>query len=584
MILNNTHIQGIFIYQPDIEYEKGDFVVSGNSIYICTAGNPNTGSNTVIGIDPAEDTENYTIYLGGSIKNIEEYFSYIDNPSVEQNDKFIKASLLSQILNTYMIGFDEKGIITDYIYQDSVGKILLSDNLSKFVEGENNELVLDRILKAEDVNNAMFKISRELKDIKMLFPAFCELGFNIKHYGGQEEDLYLTVPEEGNTPILTGPDDTGQEFTMTQDSSGDCVIRDYNSGKYISLVDEESEELCLVDSVGTDLGKFRITQNNSGISAIQCLGNSEYLSGEGGVLKSTGGGYEWVISTIGGTIRFSPEQSISEFLDSEDLKYVLLRQYTYTNGYPIPDPEEGGSDPEQPDDDPEDYKNFLEENFPECFPDTPDDGGSSDNIPGIDAGEETGIQDTSIYRLQELIDPIRGMTYYRHAKSSSPGTWEISSWKMGYDPNFILSINKLEESYRQAIQKLEEEKNNLKNYFRFREINIERTTGNITLQCEDPNANYYIPVSDFSSGSCVITVTAQLWDTNTTITVDILDSYMAVSNLLTYSLTDTSYLTVEPCTKAVTPDDTDRYQTRVNLRVNNGNIVNIYYREKYSGV
>ena len=467
MILNNTHIQGIFIYQPDIEYEKGDFVVSGNSIYICIAGNPNTGSNTVIGIDPAKDTENYTIYLGGSIKNIEEYFSYIDNPSVEQDDKFIKANLLSQILNTYMVGFDEKGIITDYVYQDSVGKILLSDNLNKFVEGENNELILDRILKADDINNAIFKLSRELKDIKMLFPAFCELGFNIKHYGGQGEDLYLTVLDSENTPTLTGPDDTGQEFIITQDSSGNCIIKDYNSGKYISLIDKESEDLCLVDSVGTNLGKFKVIQNTSGISAIQCLGNSEYLSGKDGVLKSMGGGYEWVITTIGGTIRFSPEQSISELLDSEDLKYILLRQYTYTNGYPIPNSDDEEEDEDEGDDstDEEYNKSFLEENFPECFPDTPEGGGSSSDIPGDDnIGEETGIPDTSTYRLQELIDPIRGMTYYRHAKSSSPGSWEISAWKMGYDPNFILTINKLEQSYRQAIQELEEEKNNLKNF------------------------------------------------------------------------------------------------------------------------
>ena len=580
MILNNTHIQGIFIYQPDIEYEKGDFVVSGNSIYICTAGNPNTGSNTVIGVDPAEDTENYTIYLGGSIKNIEEYFSYIDNPSVEQDDKFIKASLLSQILSTYMVGFDEKGIITDYVYQDSVGKILLSDNLNKFVGGENNELVLDKILKADDINNAMFKLSRELKDIKMLFPAFCELGFNIKHHGGQGEDLYLTIPEESDVPTLAGPDDIGQELTMAQDDSGYCVIRDYNTRKYISLVNDSSDDLCLVSSVGDNLGKFEIVTNDSGISAIRCLGNNKYLSGQGSSLKAADGGYEWIISTIGGTIRFSPEQNIEDLFDSEDLKYVILRQYTYTNGYLIPKPD---GEEEEPDPEPEySHKDFWEENYPECFPDTPEEPDPEPEIPGGE--EETGDPDTAIYRLQELIDPIRGMTYYRHAKSSSPGSWEISQWKTDYDPNFILSINKLEESYRQAIQDLNEERENLKNYFRFREINIERTTGTITLQCENPDDLYYIPVSDFSSGSCVITVTAQLWDTNTTITVDILDSYMAVSNLLTYSLTDTSYLTVEPCTRDVTPDGTDRYQTRVNLRVNNGNIVNIYYREKYSGV
>ena len=50
MILNNTHVQGLFLYSEETEYEKGDFVVYGNTIYICTAKNPtNKTNNTVSG-------------------------------------------------------------------------------------------------------------------------------------------------------------------------------------------------------------------------------------------------------------------------------------------------------------------------------------------------------------------------------------------------------------------------------------------------------------------------------------------------------------------------------------------------------
>ena len=139
-----------------------------------------------------------------------------------------------------------------------------------------------------------------------------------------------------------------------------------------------------------------------------------------------------------------------------------------------------------------------------------------------------------------------------------------------------LSIQKLKEAYIQAINELEEEKKNLKNYFRFKEITIEKTNSEIVLQCNDPDGENYIPVDSFTSQSCIITIITQLWDTNITISVDILDSYMEISPVLTYYLTDSSSLTILP------PDrESEFYDKQVTVRVNNGNISNIYYREKY---
>lgn len=396
MILNNTHVQGIFLYKDDIEYEKGDFVVSGSSIYICTAKNPSTENNTVLGKDPSTDSENFTIYLGDSIKNIDEYFSYVNNPGEDvSGDKLLTAELLSQILNTYMIGFDEKGIIGEYIHQDTVGgSLVISNGLSKFVSGDANN-ILDTIIKTEEINNATLKISRSLEELKGIFP-------------------------------------------------------------------------------------------------------SQYI-----------------------------ENTTSE----EDRAYLILRQYTYTNG-------------------------ITEEDNDEVVPAT-----------------------DTIFRLQELIDPIQGLTAYRHARGvggSENREWEIASWKTDYDYDFLVSIQKLKEAYIQAINELEEEKKNLKNYFRFKEITIEKTNSEIVLQCNDPDGENYIPVDSFTSQSCIITIITQLWDTNITISVDILDSYMEISPVLTYYLTDSSSLTILP------PDrESEFYDKQVTVRVNNGNISNIYYREKY---
>ena len=177
MIINDTHVQGIFLYSPDVEYEKGDFVVSGDSIYICTAANPvNETSKTVYGIDPATDsTGNYKMYPGDKISTAQEYYDYVNNrltwnykntkeeveaalelepgtliikspvyskrsdlPSTGlsegdvykvgeessgyeyayipyKEDKYISGNVLNQVLQGSFFGVNEEGVITNYI-------------------------------------------------------------------------------------------------------------------------------------------------------------------------------------------------------------------------------------------------------------------------------------------------------------------------------------------------------------------------------------------------------------------------------------------------------------------------------------
>ena len=192
MILNNTHVQGLFLYSEETEYEKGDFVVYGNTIYICTAKNPtNKTNNTVSGVIPEESSDNYSPYLGDKLNNIEEYFNYINHSEEEQGkeDKLITAHLLSQILSTYMIGFDEKGIISEYVYLNSGDDSLsISSELSDFLNGTgiDSKNILSMILISPEINNAVFKISRNLPEIS-------EVIFN------DASDIY---PEDANYVIL----------------------------------------------------------------------------------------------------------------------------------------------------------------------------------------------------------------------------------------------------------------------------------------------------------------------------------------------------------------------------------------------
>ena len=174
MILNNTHIQGLFIYSDDIEFEKGDFVVYGNTIYTCIAGNPtNSSNNTVSGKNPSTDPENFAPYLGDKIDNINDYFDLIsDAESSSNKDGILSVHLISQILNSYLLGMNEKGIISEYLYNGNEDNdvLFISSGLSNFIESKDKESILDRLI-TSDINNAVIKISRDLPEIKDLLPS-----------------------------------------------------------------------------------------------------------------------------------------------------------------------------------------------------------------------------------------------------------------------------------------------------------------------------------------------------------------------------------------------------------------------------
>lgn len=389
MILDNTHIQGLFLYSKETEYEKGDFVVYGNTIYICTAKNPtNITNNTVSGVVPENSSDNFSPYLGEELTSLEEYINYVNDPKGrEKNDKLIPAHLLSRILSTYMMGFDEKGIISNYVYLNSEDSLSMSSELSDFLSGKgvDSSNILSVILNTKEINNAVFKISRNLPEIS-------EVVFN----------------------------------------------------------------------------------------------------------------------------------SDSEFIYPEDSTYIILRQYTYTN---------------EPEND-------------------------------------------SIYRLQELIDPIGSVVRYRYGKGSySSGELSfdnVTSWlPSSIDKNWMGNIKRLEKLYLNKIKELENIEKSLKNSFRFKEYSIPETTSVVEFQCTDKDKSNYLPVSRFDRESFILTIVTQENNVNTTVSIDLLDTYMKHDQVSSYYLTDSSAL-------IIVPGKTQKNKgEKVTIYVTSGNIVNIFYRDKY---
>ena len=157
MLIDGNSINGIFLYTSEssqVEFEKNDFVVSGDCIYICTAANPtNLSNNTVSGIDPKDDinNENFKPYPGAMTTSADEFFNYVKyGNSGEVEDKYVSSRSLVGILQRFQFGLSMTGIIEDYIDSDGISSL----TLNSISDNPINNLML-----TEDLNNGVVRVS-----------------------------------------------------------------------------------------------------------------------------------------------------------------------------------------------------------------------------------------------------------------------------------------------------------------------------------------------------------------------------------------------------------------------------------------
>ena len=166
MILNgNNSVRGIFKYSDDIEFEKDDFVVDGNCIYICKA-------DSVIGEKPSLDTAHlyYSEYPGDKIASAAEYYSYL--MAIERDeqaeDKYISAQTLCEILENMYFGFGDNGTVYDHILYNPNTGIEYSIRGVREVLDYSTPNVLDIVLRNNSLSNGLIRISRNLPEIRDL--------------------------------------------------------------------------------------------------------------------------------------------------------------------------------------------------------------------------------------------------------------------------------------------------------------------------------------------------------------------------------------------------------------------------------
>jgi len=188
MRLNNKSIQGLFLYSPTVEYEKGDFVVSGDCIYICTAIKPtNTINFTVSGRDPKYDTVNFKVYPGDKISTAQEYYDYINDVYVWQF-----SSNLNEILERLNINQLNRDI-TVISNRDSL------PNPDDILNDENTSIE-DRIYRIEETQEYAYLPYNEDKYISgnVLNQVLQNLFFGMSENGIVTDHVYANVDEEGN--------------------------------------------------------------------------------------------------------------------------------------------------------------------------------------------------------------------------------------------------------------------------------------------------------------------------------------------------------------------------------------------------
>lgn len=171
ILADGKHIQGIFIYDKSVQYEKGDFVVDGDCLYICTSGEPVQSD-----LRPSENLSYFAPYPGNKIASLEEYNDYIADPDGKE-DKYISSSVLHAVLQQGYYGFGDTGMITAYISQkkqdiNGEEKYVVDTNVFGLKDRlVDNTKLLDLVMSQPDLNNAYITVDRSLPELENILPS-----------------------------------------------------------------------------------------------------------------------------------------------------------------------------------------------------------------------------------------------------------------------------------------------------------------------------------------------------------------------------------------------------------------------------
>ena len=150
----NTNISGLFLYSETAEYQDGDFVVFGTTLYVCS---PKEG----YGPGALPTSEHFYVYLGDKMADASDFIDFENNGGGEK--KFVSLASLPVILNNYMAGVDMSGLINDSIGFSDAGELEYNILLSSSEVRSNS--ILTTLLRDEKINHGVFKVSRRLPEI-----------------------------------------------------------------------------------------------------------------------------------------------------------------------------------------------------------------------------------------------------------------------------------------------------------------------------------------------------------------------------------------------------------------------------------
>ena len=183
MIINNTSVPGIYLYTAGIELEKGDFVIYGNSLFIC---DPKQGSTYLT--EETFDESNFKSYIGGEKITWEEFEELYKSSGSMTNDKLVVSPVLSKIIKKLIFGIDFSGVINEEIISSLS---YVSPGIKEFVGNSvTPATALDKLIqdtKHDELNNLCIKVSRDL--FKNILPDVS----NLKDIAGVSDSAFNSV-------------------------------------------------------------------------------------------------------------------------------------------------------------------------------------------------------------------------------------------------------------------------------------------------------------------------------------------------------------------------------------------------------